>query len=487
MNKKALLALMLVLTMLLSSCSLVVKNAEVDAATPIVTVNDKVYTKAEVQSYVTSYLNSIASQYSQYGYSYDTTSADNISSAQDYVISYLTEEAVKEQKMAEWGLDTLTEEEQASVDEEYQSWYDLVAGMITRDESMTDEEYQEEVEYYVYYFTGSTKESLVASMKEDKLKNEAVKDVVVTDEEIQAEYESRVEEAKTSYESDLSAYGEAVNDGETVYYRPAGYRMVKNLLIKLTDADNSLIDGLNSKATEQSTAMSTAKSAVEAVEGADLEALAAQVTVSVEQATTEAAEEGTVVIPSYAATVTDTFDPTDDEATATLQQNVRDYVTAQALYNAYTEAAAKATEDAYANIAPKADELLARLDAGEDFDTVMAENTEDTGMQGDSTTAKNGYAVCEGFSSFDSAFVEAAMAIPAVGGHSDKTRGSYGYYIIGYASEVTEGAVDLADVKDVIQSELLSDKQDEAYTAAVEQWISEAKVVTDKKSLNDND
>ena len=127
--------------------------------------------------------------------------------------------------------------------------------------------------------------------------------------------------------------------------------------------------------------------------------------------------------------------------------------------------------------------MLAKLAEGADWNELMAEHTDDPGMLS-GTTAENGYAVCEGFSSFDSAFVEAAMAIENVGGWSDKTRGSYGYYIIQYASEVPEGPVDLADVRDTLESTELAEKQQAFYEETVEQWVTDSGAIIDKKSLN---
>ena len=49
MRKKALLALMLVLTLLLSGCTLIVKDQAVDNATEIIRMGDRVVTKKEVK------------------------------------------------------------------------------------------------------------------------------------------------------------------------------------------------------------------------------------------------------------------------------------------------------------------------------------------------------------------------------------------------------------------------------------------------------
>ena len=52
MQKKALLALLLVLTMILSGCSLIVKDEAVDAARVVIRVGDDTYTKAQVQAQI---------------------------------------------------------------------------------------------------------------------------------------------------------------------------------------------------------------------------------------------------------------------------------------------------------------------------------------------------------------------------------------------------------------------------------------------------
>ena len=49
MKKKALLAILLVATLLLSSCSLIQKDEAVDAATVILKLGEKEITKSEVQ------------------------------------------------------------------------------------------------------------------------------------------------------------------------------------------------------------------------------------------------------------------------------------------------------------------------------------------------------------------------------------------------------------------------------------------------------
>jgi peptidyl-prolyl cis-trans isomerase C len=112
----------------------------------------------------------------------------------------------------------------------------------------------------------------------------------------------------------------------------------------------------------------------------------------------------------------------------------------------------------------------------------MDEKNQDPGMKNN----EKGYAVAAGMTNFDSAFVDAAMALAKPGDISDKVRGtSYGYYIIRYESDEAEGATPLDDVKETISSALLSTKQNEVYNTTVNQWVEEAGIKVDLNALKD--
>ena len=102
------------------------------------------------------------------------------------------------------------------------------------------------------------------------------------------------------------------------------------------------------------------------------------------------------------------------------------------------------------------------------------------------TGNEKGYAVAEGMTSFDSAFVDAAMALEKIGDHSGKVKGSsYGYYIIRYESDEAEGPIALDDVKESISSSLLSTKQTNVYNETVDKWVEEAGIKVDLNALKD--
>ena len=114
----------------------------------------------------------------------------------------------------------------------------------------------------------------------------------------------------------------------------------------------------------------------------------------------------------------------------------------------------------------------------------MAEKNQDPGMMS-GVTAEKGYAVSADMTSFDSAFVEAAMALENIGDVSGKVRGNaYGYYIIKYVGDEPVGPVDIETVRDTITSSLLSTKQNDFYNETLAKWVEEADFKVDLKSLN---
>ncbi len=455
MRKRIFLAVLMVAALVLStSCSLIVKDAEVDAQTTVIEVAGQTITKAEVQQAVENTLSYQSYLYNMYGYTYDTTDADNIADAQDSAIDALIQQAVIDQKIAELGLDQFTDEEisemQASVDETYNGYLDSVKTYYFADTELTGDELDAAIAAKMaelgYPDTDALLKDQKTSKSDEKLKDYVVKDVAVTEDEIQTEYDSRVEAAKSSYADDLSQFGSDISNGSTIYYRPAGYRYVKNILVKLTDDDNTAISDLNSQIADVQSSLDTNTTSQAALP---------------EDATTDTEEQA----QSRAALIA-----TQTELEAQLSD-----------LNSQLETA---TEAAYANIQPKIDEIVAKLDAGEDFDTLMETYGEDTGMQSEPAKT-NGYPVCEGDTNWVEEFTTASMALANVGDVSAPFRTSYGIHIVKYISDVAEGVVALDDVKDTISADLLSTKQDDLYNTTVSQWVTDANAKVYKDRLTD--
>ena len=449
MRKKALLAMMLALTVILSGCTLIQKDAAVDAATEIIRLGDKVITKGEIQKDVNDQLDYMAYLYSMYGYNFDPTAAENIADAQADVIENYKEQLATEAKIAELKLDELTdEEEQKAADEAeetYQSYLDTVISSNYSDSELTDEEKKQKAEEDLAamgYTLESLKEEARKDIAEEKLRDEVVRDVKVTDQEIEDEYNSRVTSAKETYIGNAASWTTAANNGETLYYTPAGVRFVKQILIKFTDEDQAKIDEAEAKVTSAESKASAANARIE-----------------------------------VAQEILDDEDATEEERTAAeedLAAAQQELTEAQAEAEAADAEQEEAVNTAFANIDAAADEVIAALDDGADWDTLAEEKNQDPGMQS-GITAERGYAVSADMTSFDPAFVEAAMALEKIGDHTGKVKGtSYGYYIIRYVADAVEGELPLDEVRDEIESSLLSNKQNETYNQAVQSWVNEA-------------
>ena len=461
MRKKALLAMLLVMSLALSGCALIQKDAAVDAATEILRLGDQVYTKEQVMARVQSELET-AALYNQlyYGQTLDITDSSIISQAQDYVVEALEEEMVLEAKTKELGLDQLTEEEEAKAKEDAQADYDselsYVKSYDLKDSGLEGEELDKAAEEHLTA-EGTTLEKFLESAREsivsDKLRNYAIKDVTVTDEEVQAEYDSKVASAKETYGENANSYTSAVNNGSTVYYAPAGVRRVKQILTSFKDEDSTAISAANTAISEANTNITAANNKISSY----------QEVIDSEEASAE------------------------DKATAQtdLEAAQAELTAAQTALEEAQKTLSEATETAFANIDADTDAILEELANGADWDTLMAEKNSDPGMKS-GVTAEKGYAVSADMTSFDSAFVEAAMALEKIGDYSGKIRGtSYGYYIIKYVSDEPEGAIPLDSVKDTIHDDLLDTKQDETYEAAVDEWVKAANVKIDRNALKD--
>ena len=463
MKKKTLLAVLLVMTLLLSSCSLIVKDEAVDAATVILKMGDKEITKAEVQEAVQNELADMYQTYAYYGTQLDVSDPEVIQTARDRAVASLKQDMALRAKAAELGFDQLTEEETAKAKEDAQTNWETAKSYVKsyylteEQQALEGEELDKAIQEQLDAF-GVTLEdyekTAADQITDDKLREYAVKDVTVSDDEIREDYNSKVAADEEKYKEDAASWVTASNKGtSTLYYTPAGVRRVKQILIKFKEDDQTAIDDANSKITDANSRITAANSKI----------TAAQEIIDNE----EAAEE-------------DKAQANEDLTAANTELE-----TANADLEAAQAELKTATDTAFTNLDADADAVLEALKENPDsWDQLLEEKNEDPGMKAGAANAEKGYAVCEGMTGFDSAFVDAAMALKTVGDVSDKVRGeTYGYYIIKYVGDDAEGAVDYDSVKDALHDALLSTKQDEAYTAAVQQWVDEAGIREDLNAL----
>jgi parvulin-like peptidyl-prolyl isomerase len=513
MKKWIRFAALLAAVTLLAGCNLVGFDAELDAQQVVAQVGDTKMTKAQWQERRDDLAEYYQYLYSTYGMNFDLDSATLESIGLEALDSMVQEEVIL-QKAAALGLDSFTQEEldeiTADVDEtmELQEWY---YQMMFFPEADPESATVSEAVLAKLAEDGYTIEAMIDAKKQEKIyeriREEAIKNVEVTEEEIRADFDQKVESQKTSYDTTPTLYASALQSGTTAYYVPAGYRGIKHVLVGLDSEKKTEISTLTTtlntnKTTRASLDEQLAELTAEPEEGVEVtdeEKAAAQESIDLinaqlaelDASDAEANEKLTALKEEAYAEIR-------PEAEMVLALAKGDLETAKALYAQMNPA--DETEEAPAATASEAtaseatpDEAAAEetdkpldvsaLTAAPDFDTLIAEYGDDPGMNNEAYR-ETGYLLCEGLALYETAFQEAAMALENVGDVSELVEGTNGYHILVYAGDIPAGPVDYDSVKEDIHAELLSAKETEAYNAAVEAWVSEAKIKKYPKALN---
>ena len=393
---------------------------------------------------------SVSAQYASYGL--DLAAYGMEETVKRDLLDSAVEDGVLKAKAKELGLDQFDEatlaEFEASADEMMESYIDYYLGYYYADaEEITDEMRTEAEDYWTS--TGFSREDYVESLVSDAI-NEAVhdyvtKDVAVTEEDIQAEYETLLAENQESYTTDRT-YNSDRNAGVAIAWNPEGYRAVKHVLIQFNDEQSQLYDDLQS----QLDSLNEEKEALEAPAEETGDAAEAEET---DAEATDAEE-----------TDAEATDAEETEAPRTLEE-----------INADIAACATELEALYAQLMPTAEEVIAAFNDGTSFDELIEKYNDDPGMTSE-PIATIGYAVSADSDTWDPAFTEGAMSIAEVGQISEPVYGSYGIHIIYYMSDITPGAVALEEIHDSVEELALSDKIQSTYENQVAAWVEEANV-----------
>ena len=426
-----------------SGCGLIVKDEAVDAQTVIIEVAGKTIVKADVKQAIENVLDYQEYIYSMYGYSFDRKDPSSIASAQDTAINSMIEEAVSNQKIVEYGLDQFTDEELAAmnqtVNDTYAGYIDTVKTQYFAETELTGEELDAAIEAKMLEIGYNSRESLLEQEKKTeelaKLRELVVKDITVSEDEISAEYNDGLSQQMTAYASDPTQYASDLSAGQIIYFQPHGYRYVKNLLIMLSDEDRTQLNTLSTQISDNQTTLTSIQDAIAA-------------------------------LPEDPATDTEDQAKTREELTAQVDTLNTEIETLTAQLD-------ELTASAYGAIEPTVNMVEEKIKAGEDFDALIEEYGEDTGMTVEPQKSQ-GYLVCEGITTYVEVFVNEAMALQSVGDISQPFRSGYGVHILQYASDLDGGKVPLSSVHDKLAEQLMTQKQDTVYSETLSQWITEA-------------
>ena len=162
------------------------------------------------------------------------------------VMSSMVSEKIIAKKATELGLDQLSEEDERQIDAEAEKIYNDQLNYYTAfvaQEGMTQEEIKRAAADYMQREVSVTKDSIAASLREtwptQKFYDYTVKDVAVTDEEVETHYQEVLARQKSTFAEYPEEYEYTHNEGETILYNPEGYRAVRDLLIAFDSAEDS--------------------------------------------------------------------------------------------------------------------------------------------------------------------------------------------------------------------------------------------------------
>ncbi|MDD3213076.1 MAG: peptidylprolyl isomerase [Eubacteriales bacterium] len=346
------------------------------------------------------------------------------------------------------GLDQYTDDEKAAINASSDSdWQSALDNYVQSASSLTDESTDEEkasayAEAEAYYGNlGYTKDIL----RQNYLDNETYtrvqefvcKDITVTDDDIQQQYETNVANDQALYENDLDSYEYQLMlynyqyATEKPWYHPAGYRYVKHILLPVDDTLMSTYTDLQARLEEQ---------------------------MENEADTTSDTAADATAAPDATAEADTTPEPTETPVTEADVDNAK--------------------ADILTSLQDKTTEIYDKIAQGEDFDALIAEygvNADGTASDPGMTSGDypNGYEVALASTSFVPEFVEAAFSIDEIGGVSAPYVSDYGVHIVKYMGDVPAGPVELTDeLKESIRSSLLTDKN----SAAMDAWQAAADI-----------
>ena len=362
------------------------------------------------------------------------------------VVNTLAEQAIVQYMAGELGL-ALTEDQQAQFSQEAQQTYEALVNnyyqtyLVNQSESeeeglATAAQTLNEMGYTYEYYLDMLTQSQLATNVYDYVTG----DVTVSEEEVQAAYDSNVAADEASY-ADASQFETAFTNGATIYYTPEGYRNVKHILFKFSDEQATTYDELSAQL-----------ASLEAEQAAAIEAAeTAQTTDEAAEATDEAADTAEAAAP---------------RALADIEADI--------------EAINAELDALYTELLPEAEAAAERFNAGEDIDALIAELSDDNMPEAGYVVSETADAAAQ---AWDPAFTAGALSIEEVGGLSEPVRGVYGIHLIYYAGDLTPGATPLEDVHDVVEEQTLQNKITQTYADQISAWKEELNLVTYPENL----
>jgi hypothetical protein len=402
-----------------------------------------------LRSDASDYYASLLSEYESGGY--DITDPATLTEIKTETLTILAQRRIADLKIAEQKLDTLADADRLKAQQDAQAEFDgaveMYAPFFQNEEgTLTEDELRAEVLKYFeeqQITLETVTQYYLSEIPTQRLLENIYKNITVTDEEVEAAFQLRVDEQKLLYENDINNYEvEREYYGTEMVYTPPGYRGVRHILLAPTGELQSRLDTLDS----------------------ELYTLRGEL-IEIQQYTDSA--------PSTNSNTTHV----DDVATPPPGYDQAALEAKSAEITAKTAELEEARKEILPSLEPVIKEIQEKLAAGETFASLIEEYGSDPGMT-EEPARTEGYPVHAQSILYDDAFQQGAAALGKVGDVSEPILSSFGVHIIEYTSDIPEGAAEMTEaLKETFRDEALIEKQNAAIDAQFDLWMKEYEVV----------
>lgn len=258
-NMIKIVALLVSMAFIFAGCNMVEVNEEREI---VAKIDDIIVTKTDYNALYNSFV--------MYGYIPEdlNTNPEYSDLRETYgqiMLDQLVDEKVLEMKAKENGCFDFTTEEQTKIDEKVNEIVEIYAGMYavelgedTANESKTEEELEamalENIDEYLVEFNTSKQAIRLdyeSSTAQEIFYELITKDIAITEDEVKAEYDQKVEAQKIGFEDGSLQFETISTDGSTLYYVVEGARQAQHILIQLPQEAQEEMAALQSNDDEE--------------------------------------------------------------------------------------------------------------------------------------------------------------------------------------------------------------------------------------------
>ncbi|MBQ9989220.1 MAG: peptidylprolyl isomerase, partial [Clostridia bacterium] len=301
----------------------------------------------------------------------------------------------------------------------------------------------------------------------------------------QAQYEKDLQAQKEAFAESADEYRSAITRnsmGDYILYKPAGYAVVKQILLGYEDEDGNAYDDLSLAKNEAEEELIEAEQKVKttevALETAEEELLDAQAALDA------LGKEADVNTVNAAQSTLNTAKAN----VASLKQELQEAQALHALTKKNAEEAIKAhTEGINSIIAKYQDKIDAIMNGyhnGVPFETLIDQYNEDPGLEGGSDFAVLGYTIIPGDQTYYPEFSEAALKLTKQGQISDPIVTESGVHILYAMYDIDKAAdVPFAVAEPIVKAAADVAAQEEKFNSVIAEYMKEWNVKTWSKRM----